>query len=80
MRGLRLALTLLLLVPTLAVAQNCCMPKLGEEEEAQRLVDGIQWATGVLLVPPVALVTFGVYRFCRVPPPRQERQVDSPPG
>lgn len=53
-------MALVLAVPTIALAQNCCMPSLSDDEGGGRLIEGIQWATLALLVPLFSIFSFGV--------------------
>lgn len=58
----RVCLTLLFLIwPGAAWAQNCCMPKLAEDDPSARLIEGVQWATAILLAAPALLVGGGIW-------------------
>ncbi len=60
MRRVWLSLLLLATWPATVCAQNCCMPKLGEDDPSAHLIEGIQWATLVLLAAPALLVGGGI--------------------
>ena len=51
-----LAAGILLTFTTVADAQNCCLPRMGDEPESARLVSAIQTATLVLLAAPPMLI------------------------
>jgi len=52
-----LAFFFMLVASTAATAQNCCMPKLDEQEDSSaQLVNGIQAATVMMIIVPFALV------------------------
>ncbi len=43
-----------------AVAQNCCLPVLGNDDQSVRLFTGIYWATGVMLIALLSMTSVGV--------------------
>ncbi len=64
-RTLALAALLLLAVPS-AHAQNCCMPRIKDDTAASnRLIEGIQAGTAVLILVPFSLVAAIAWRVLR---------------
>lgn len=62
------AAAILLASTAAAQAQNCCIPKMGEDAQSTRLIDGIYSATIVLLAVPYFLIgAVGVWIYrCRL--------------
>ncbi len=62
--GMLVAIGQLLGSTAAATAQSCCMSRLGNDPQAQRLTDGIQLATVFLIIVPyvlLGLVTLRLY-------------------
>jgi hypothetical protein len=64
-RALAFVVLLLLAVPS-AQAQNCCMPRVKDDSAASnRLIEGIQAGTAVLILVPFSLVAAIAWRVYR---------------
>ena len=67
----------LLTVTAVAHAQNCCLPKLADDDASARLFGGIQAATILLMaLPPLLIggVSFWMYRGRQAEPENEERE------
>ncbi len=59
-RGFLLALLSIALFGHAAMAQNCCLPRLGDDDQSTKLFNGIYLATGVMLAALFSMAVFGL--------------------